>query len=88
MAQVKSVSSKFELLTRAFAEADTSNKRLICEFGVFTGSTINHIAKMTSKTVFGFVSFEGLPEEWGALNSEKAFCSQAIIGGSRKCYSR
>jgi hypothetical protein len=37
---------------------------LICEFGVFMGETINHIATLTDRPVFGFDSFEGLPERW------------------------
>ena len=64
MRQVDSVSSKNELLTRAFKLADVSGDRLICEFGVFMGASINHIAKMTSQPVYGFDSFEGLPERW------------------------
>lgn len=34
------------------------------EFGVCTGSTINYISKFTTDTVYGFDSFEGLPEKW------------------------
>jgi hypothetical protein len=34
------------------------------EFGVFSGSTIKYISKFTNKTVYGFDSFEGLPEDW------------------------
>lgn len=34
------------------------------EFGVASGRTINYISKFTSKTVYGFDSFEGLPEKW------------------------
>lgn len=34
------------------------------ELGVFTGNTINYISKFTPHTVFGFDSFEGLPEDW------------------------
>lgn len=37
----------------------------ILEFGVFSGSTINHIAKQTDRPVHGFDSFRGLPEKWG-----------------------
>jgi hypothetical protein len=62
--QVDSVGSKNELLTRAFKLADTSGERLICEFGVFMGGSINHLSKMTTKTLYGFDSFEGLPERW------------------------
>ena len=34
------------------------------EFGVFSGRTINYISKFTDKTVYGFDSFYGLPEDW------------------------
>ena len=34
------------------------------EFGVATGNTINYISKFTSDKVYGFDSFEGLPEKW------------------------
>jgi predicted O-methyltransferase YrrM len=38
---------------------------LILEFGVATGDTINKIAKaVENRTVYGFDSFEGLPEDW------------------------
>lgn len=34
------------------------------EFGVASGRTINYISKFTSDIVYGFDSFEGLPEKW------------------------
>jgi hypothetical protein len=37
---------------------------LYLEFGVFSGQTINHIAGQVDKPVYGFDSFEGLPERW------------------------
>ena len=37
---------------------------MILEFGVFTGSTINRMAAVTSRHIYGFDSFEGLPEDW------------------------
>lgn len=38
---------------------------LICEFGVFSGETINFLAhQLAEKRVYGFDSFEGLPEAW------------------------
>jgi len=61
---VDSAGSKKELLTRSFKLADVSGNRLICEFGVFMGLSINHLAKMTDQKLFGFDSFEGLPERW------------------------
>ena len=64
MRTVNSVSSNIELLTMAMGKADLANKKLICEFGVYSGNTINHIASLTEKIVYGFDSFEGLPERW------------------------
>lgn len=37
---------------------------LILEFGVYSGTTINHISSLCDQTVYGFDSFEGLPEDW------------------------
>jgi hypothetical protein len=34
------------------------------EFGVASGKTINYISKFTNEKVYGFDSFEGLPEKW------------------------
>ena len=33
-------------------------------FGVFHGGTINYISNFTKNKVYGFDSFEGLPEKW------------------------
>jgi len=60
---IDSVSSKIELLAIAIEKADL-NKKLVCEFGVYSGKSINHIASLTNQTVYGFDSFEGLPERW------------------------
>src|ERR1700746_547501 len=37
---------------------------LFLEFGVATGHTISQIAELSQAQVFGFDSFEGLPEPW------------------------
>lgn len=34
------------------------------EFGVFSGTSINYISTFTRDKVYGFDSFEGLPEKW------------------------
>jgi hypothetical protein len=34
------------------------------EFGVASGTTINYISKFSDNVVYGFDSFEGLPEKW------------------------
>jgi len=48
---------------------------VIAEFGVFSGKSINHIASFANKeTVYGFDSFEGLPEQWsGFMYAKKMF---------------
>ena len=54
---------KFHLLKSAIESVQTSG--LNCEFGVHEGFTINRIAQYVgNETVFGFDSFEGLPETW------------------------
>jgi len=41
---------------------------LFLEFGVYNGRTLNQIHDMSGgKIVYGFDSFEGLPEEWNGL---------------------
>lgn len=56
------VASKFELLTRGMSIRPAGG--LLLEFGVASGKTINFIAKQTNEPVFGFDSFQGLPEDW------------------------
>ncbi len=53
---------------------------LLLEFGVRSGSTINHLAKMNPKrTLHGFDSFEGLPERWAGWTFDKgAFAGEGI----------
>jgi hypothetical protein len=48
---------------------------LALEFGVWSGRTINLIADRVgpSRTVHGFDSFEGLPEDWIGVYSEGYF---------------
>ncbi len=37
---------------------------LVMEFGVYRARTLNYLTAKTSQTVYGFDSFEGLPEFW------------------------
>jgi len=64
MAHVAVFKSDFALLQYALQQAKLDGDILICEFGVFQGTTINHLASLTPKTIHGFDSFEGLPETW------------------------
>jgi predicted O-methyltransferase YrrM len=55
--------NKFELL-KAAAEQVTA-EGIVAEFGVHSGRTVNYIAELLpDQKVFGFDSFEGLPEDW------------------------
>jgi len=49
---------------------------LFLEFGVKKGETIREIAKMTSRPVHGFDSFQGLPEDWTGMAIRKGRFSQ------------
>jgi hypothetical protein len=51
------------LLTAGMQKRSVPNG-LTLEFGVYSGRTINHIASLCDDKVFGFDSFEGLPENW------------------------
>lgn len=62
MSKALSFKTKFDLLTRAMTISPPGG--LILEFGVASGNTINHIARQTQALVYGFDSFEGLPEDW------------------------
>jgi predicted O-methyltransferase YrrM len=64
MRDVDSVSSTLDLLSTALERASLGGSGLILEFGVYTGRTINHIATKANQPVYGFDSFEGLPERW------------------------
>lgn len=37
---------------------------LLMEFGVFAGASLRRLCKATPRTVYGFDSFKGLPENW------------------------
>ena len=53
-------------LTYVFEHIKLNHKpdTLWLEFGVNSGNTINYISKFTNDKVYGFDSFEGLPEKW------------------------
>jgi hypothetical protein len=50
-----------------YAAGKATSPGIWAEFGVFSGFSINHFAKLISnqeKVIFGFDSFEGLKEDW------------------------
>ena len=52
---------------------------MIAEFGVATGRTINHIARLLPhRIIHGFDSFEGLPEDWTSRMPRGFFKRDAV----------
>ena len=52
---------------------------LVAEFGVATGRTINHIARLLPhRVIHGFDSFEGLPEDWTSRMPQGFFRRDAV----------
>ncbi len=63
MLSIHSTTTRNQVLKQALEHAKLDG--LYLEFGVFSGKTINLIANARpSETVYGFDSFEGLPEFW------------------------
>lgn len=63
MNKVHSLNKPLDILPYAIEKANI--KGLFLEFGVYSGSTINCIAQINpQQIVYGFDSFEGLPEAW------------------------
>lgn len=65
--------SRMDLLSAAVKCAEDSGAGgLWLEFGVWRGASLNFIAGCTTNVVYGFDSFEGLPEDWVMGKSYKA----------------
>ncbi len=63
--------SPYDVLRVAIQQATT--KGLYLEFGVREGFTINWASRWTTEKIFGFDSFEGLPENWTSEHRQGAF---------------
>jgi len=57
------------VLKKAY-EAKSLQNGLILEFGVRHGTSIRQLAGFTQKPIYGFDSFEGLPEDWHQESKE------------------
>lgn len=62
MPAAKDLGTRSDLLK--FAAANATVAGLWLEFGVYKGRSLRKIAAQTQNEVFGFDSFEGLPEDW------------------------
>jgi len=78
MKQAMIRSDAYDVLT--YASHQVALDGLYLEFGVRTGKTINHIARLNpAVTIYGFDSFEGLPENWsGWLQDKGTFAGEGI----------
>ncbi len=65
----KLLGSGYTILKKAY-EAISLQNGLILEFGVRHGTSIRQLASLTSKPIYGFDSFEGLPEDWHQESKE------------------
>jgi len=54
----------------------SSLEGLILEFGVSEGTSINYFSKLTTQTIYGFDSFEGLKEDWAGSGLLKGHFSR------------
>jgi len=68
-------------LTHVFETLRLKHKpnTLWLEFGVASGNTINYISKFTNDSVYGFDSFEGLPEKWRDGFDKGAFNRNGVL---------
>lgn len=62
MADVPLIDNEVDALDYAIDKVSIDG--LVCEFGVFKGKSMNHIARRFNQEVHAFDSFEGLPETW------------------------
>lgn len=60
---------RWDLLAFALERAPAAG--LILEFGVENGASISYLAARTDRTLHGFDSFEGLPEDWSGTEERK-----------------
>lgn len=57
-----------------YSISKTKANGLFLEFGVSAGRTVNYIASLVpDKTIYGFDSFEGLPEDWNIFYPKGSF---------------
>jgi hypothetical protein len=71
---------KLALLDASISRVDRGLNGAYCEFGVYTGGTINHIASRVDGLVHGFDSFEGLPADWRPGFAAGAFAVKNLPG--------
>jgi hypothetical protein len=78
MLHCESFHNALELL--AYATSKVSIPGTICEFGIASGTTINHLARLQpGRQIHGFDSFIGLPTNWRAGFPQGAFAQPVPV---------
>ena len=67
-------------------DLDLMHRGLVLEFGVATGRTLNHFARLLpGRTVYGFDGFQGLPEDWTSRMRRGFFARDALPAVRSNC---
>jgi hypothetical protein len=67
-------------------DLDLMHRGLVLEFGVATGRTLNHFARLLpGKTVYGFDGFQGLPEDWTSRMRRGFFARDTLPAVRSNC---
>ena len=75
---VFSFDNRYSLFRYLVKLMPSTENGLVCEFGVAGGKSINFLSRlMPDRTLHGFDSFEGLPEDWASRLPKGAF-KQAV----------
>ncbi len=61
-----------------FALSKVQVDGMYCEFGVYKGKSVNYIARIVSKQIHAFDSFDGLPENWSIRHKKGLFALEKI----------
>ena len=73
MSKVKAYRTRYDLIEKCLYDYKII-EGMVLEFGVFKGESINFISSLLAeRTVYGFDSFEGLPEDWHAGGEKGTF---------------
>jgi hypothetical protein len=73
-------------VARSQLDYDLLKTGLVLEFGVATGRTLNHFARLLpNKTIYGFDSFEGLPEDWTSRMHKGFFARDSLPQVRKNC---
>lgn len=68
--------------TLSFAACSAPVEGLILEFGVASGATISFLANsapLRGRTIYGFDSFQGLPEKWASYDIGHFACEPPAV---------